>query len=154
MSHLNRDFRQYIKKKSKITVQVAILVKNKAGEILLQQRAGAKEWGLPFGSLTPGESLEDAARRELWEETSLTAKDMTLLSMFSGPEFKKVTQGEDEEFFVIALYEAAGLQSELNFKADVNKALRFFGEPSPPVDSVSRILLERLPNDGGIKFKM
>jgi ADP-ribose pyrophosphatase YjhB (NUDIX family) len=144
LSHLNRDFRQYIKKSSKITIQVAILVKNKAGEILLEQRAGAQEWGLPIGSMTPGESLEDAARRELWEETSLTAMEMTLLSMFSGPEYKSVNKGGDEEFFVIALYEATKLQSELDFKADVNNALRFFKEPFPPVDSLSLILMDRL----------
>lgn len=142
MSHLDRDFRQYIKKTSKITVHVAILVKNKAGEVLLQQRAGAEEWGLPLGSMTPGESLEDAARRELWEETALTAKDMTLLSMFSGPEFKRSRGGGDEEFLVIALYEAKGLQTELNFKADVNKALRFFGDPRPPMDLLSMALLD------------
>ncbi|MWV43438.1 NUDIX domain-containing protein [Paenibacillus sp. HJL G12] len=141
MSHLDRDFRQYIKKTSKITVQVAILVKNKDGEVLLQQRAGAEEWGLPLGSMTPGESLEDAARRELWEETTLTAQDMTLISMFSGPEFKKVSKGGDEEFLVIALYEAKGLQSELDFKAEVNKALRFFGEPWSSVDLLSMALL-------------
>ncbi|MCJ8010711.1 NUDIX domain-containing protein [Paenibacillus sp. KQZ6P-2] len=141
MSHLDRDYRQYIKKTSKITVQVAILVKNSNGEVLLQQRAGAGEWGLPLGSMTPGESLEDAARRELWEETALTAQDMTLLSMFSGPEFKKTSGAGDEEFLVIALYEAKGLQSELNFEAVVNKALRFFAEPWPSVDLLSMALL-------------
>lgn len=142
MSHLDRDFRQYIKKTSKITVQVAILVRNNAGEVLLQQRAGAEEWGLPLGSLTPGESLEDAARRELWEETSLTAKEVKLVHMFSGPEFKKVAKSGDEEFMVIALYEATGLQSELNFKAEVNKALRFFGEPLPELDVLTKTLLD------------
>ncbi|MDR9854653.1 NUDIX domain-containing protein [Paenibacillus sp. VCA1] len=142
MSHLDRDFRQYIKKTSKITVQVAILVKNKAGEVLLQQRAGAEEWGLPLGSMTPGESLEDAARRELWEETSLTAKEVSLARMFSGPEFKKVAKSGDEEFLVIALYEASGLQSELDFKPEVNEALRFFGGPLPALDPITRTLLE------------
>ncbi|WP_136604802.1 NUDIX domain-containing protein [Paenibacillus dokdonensis] len=144
MSHLDRDFRQYIKKMSKITILVAILVKNKDKEVLLQQRAGAEEWGLPLGSMTPGESLEDAARRELWEETALTAKDMTLLKMFSGPEFKKVNSSGDEEFLVIALYEAKGLQSELEFKAEVNKALRFFTEPWSMVDLLSMTLLSSL----------
>ncbi|MEC0240419.1 NUDIX domain-containing protein [Paenibacillus dokdonensis] len=144
MSHLDRDFRQYIKKMSKITIQVAILVMNKDKEVLLQQRAGAEEWGLPLGSMTPGESLEDAARRELWEETALTAKDMTLLKMFSGPEFKKVNRSGDEEFLVIALYEAKGLQSELEFKAEVNKALRFFKEPWSMVDLLSMTLLSNL----------
>lgn len=88
--------------------------------------------GASLGSMTPGESLEDAARRELWEETSLTAKEVRLVQMFSGPEFKKVAKNGDEEFLVIALYEADGLQSELDFRAEVNKALRFSESRCPP----------------------
>ncbi|ULH15897.1 NUDIX domain-containing protein [Deinococcus sp. KNUC1210] len=42
-------------------------------------------WDLPGGGVEAGEVVEHAARRELNEETGLTAQDLQLLGVFSGP---------------------------------------------------------------------
>ena len=47
-----------------------LLLKEK--EVLLQRRRDNGLWGIPGGSLEPGESLEEAARREVWEEVGLS----------------------------------------------------------------------------------
>jgi ribosomal-protein-alanine N-acetyltransferase len=58
---------------------VVAIVTNLAGEILLQLRDDISgiphpgRWGLPGGALEPGEDLETALRRELAEETGLSA---------------------------------------------------------------------------------
>lgn len=54
------------------------------GKILLGKRKGAYgegTWGLPGGHLEFQEKLVDAARRELLEETGITAEDFTFESL-------------------------------------------------------------------------
>ena len=43
-------------------------------------------WDLPGGRVEVGEATEDAARRELHEETGIAAGALSLLGVFSGPD--------------------------------------------------------------------
>ena len=43
-------------------------------EVLLVHRPRYDDWSLPKGKLDPGETFEDAARREVLEETGVTAE--------------------------------------------------------------------------------
>ena len=71
------------------TYEVAlVLLVDPSGAVLLQHRdenavAGKNQWSLPGGHLEPGETPEEAARRELLEETGLTAD--ALQPFWSGP---------------------------------------------------------------------
>ena len=50
-----------------------VIVQNEAGEILLQKRSDSNKWGIPGGMLDYGESAEEAAIREVHEETGVDA---------------------------------------------------------------------------------
>jgi len=59
---------------------VAVLVLDEGGRVLLvgqpREAVGRRVWEIPAGKLEPGEPPEEAARRELLEETGLAAKAM------------------------------------------------------------------------------
>lgn len=54
---------------------VGIVLFNAAGKVWTGQRNGTEppwQWQFPQGGIDPGEAPEDAAVRELWEETGIT----------------------------------------------------------------------------------
>lgn len=66
-----------------LNFSVAIITNDK-GEILLQKRSDKEDiWGLPGGALEIGESIEEAAIRELKEETGLDIQVDYLIGVYS-----------------------------------------------------------------------
>ena len=59
---------------------------NTRGEILLQKRADNGWWGLPSGYVDVGESVEQAALREIWEETGIRTRVKRLVGIYSDPQ--------------------------------------------------------------------
>ena len=74
---------------SKIFVTVDVLVINKkTDEILLIKRLNEPYkdcWALPGGFVDENEDLEQAARRELFEETNIETKEMIQIGAFGTP---------------------------------------------------------------------
>ena len=64
--------------------------------ILLQKRSDNHCWGYAGGSVELDEVVEDAAKRELFEETGLIAEKLELFGVFSGKETHYVYPNGDE----------------------------------------------------------
>jgi ADP-ribose pyrophosphatase YjhB (NUDIX family) len=64
---------------------------NERGEILLQRRADNGFWSMPGGAIDPGESVEQGALREVWEETGLQVRMVRLVGVYSDPRNYMIT---------------------------------------------------------------
>ena len=74
----------------------SVIVENEAGQILLELRRDNHCWGYAGGAVELDERVEEAAKRELLEETGLTALELELFGVFSGPELHYVYPNGDE----------------------------------------------------------
>ena len=103
-----------------VTADIALFtVRDKALQVLLIRRKEwpfAGQWAMPGGFVRPGESLEDAARRELSEETGVREVLLEQLRAFSEP-------GRDPRTWVITVaYTALVASDALALRAGTDAA--------------------------------
>lgn len=103
-----------------VTADILIFAKeNDSSELLLIKRAGHPflgDWALPGGFVMPGESVDQAAERELLEETHIKGIPLVQLRMFSEP-------GRDPRGWVISqAYMAMVRKQDVHIRADDDSA--------------------------------
>ena len=95
------DLREIIGNRPLILVGAVVGVIDAHGKILLQKRPEGI-WGLPGGLLELEESAEEAARREVLEETGVEIGQLQLVNVFSGEQyFRKLANGD--EFYPVTI---------------------------------------------------
>lgn len=96
-----------------------------------------------------GETLEEVAKRELFEETGLTAKVLDLFDMFSGKDLYYKYPHGDEVYNVVAAYLCTDFDGALKVDGIEVQELRFFSyeelpsELSPPDVPVIKRFMDR-----------
>lgn len=125
MSYI-RELRKLIGTQPIIMVGTNVIVLNDEQSILLQLRYDNNCWGLPGGALEMEENLEEVATRELYEETGLTAKRLTLFNIFSGQEFYYQYPNGDEVYNVITTYICTDYRGTLKPDKKEVQELNFF----------------------------
>lgn len=125
------DLRKKVGSQPLIMAGACVLVFNEHGHLLLQKRSDSLDWGTIGGSLELGESLEETAARELYEEAGLKAETFNFITIFSGKDMYYKYPHGDEIYNVMALYEAQGIigQPKINDKESLE--LQYF-----PLDTV------------------
>lgn len=103
-----------------------IMVGASVKRVLLQLRKDNECWGLPGGSLELGETLEEVARRELYEEKGFIAVNLTLFQTFSRPEFFYKYPHGDEVYNVVTTYICEDYKGNMKLQESEVKELQFF----------------------------
>ncbi len=68
-----------------------LVLENTTGKTLLMRRSDTGLWGLPSGGIEVGESVFEAAQREVKEETGLTLTSVKAFGFSSDPNFETHT---------------------------------------------------------------
>ena len=133
------DLRKLVGHRPLLQVGASVIVVDAAGRTLLQRRTDNHMWGYPGGSVELDEVVEDAARRELCEETGLTADALELFGLFSGPDTHYVYPNGDEVSNIDAVYLCRSWHGELRPQPEEAEASAWFlpdalpEELSPPI---------------------
>jgi 8-oxo-dGTP pyrophosphatase MutT (NUDIX family) len=106
------DLRKYIGQRPILMVGAVVLITDHDDRVLLLKRSDSGDWGLPGGSVEPGELVDEAAKREVWEETGLEVGAMKLFNVFSGPELFYEYPNGDQVFNVFVVYLTSDVHGE------------------------------------------
>lgn len=109
-----------------IMAGVTIIVKNDRNEILLQKRTDSYDWGIIGGALELGETLEEAATRELFEEAGLHARTLKFITVLSGRDLYYKYPHGDEVYNVVSVYEAEGIEGVPTINDNEGLELKYF----------------------------
>lgn len=82
---------------TRVRIGVGVIIWRSSREILLEKRRDCGWWGLPGGRVEPGESVSDAAIREVREETGLIVELRSLIGVYSEPTGRIVTYPDNAD---------------------------------------------------------
>lgn len=126
MSNYIMDLRSIVGHRTLLQVGASVIVEDNNGRILLQKRSDNHCWGYAGGSVELDEKVEDAAKRELLEETGLTANSLELFGVFSGEATHYIYPNGDEVSNVDIVFICRDYSGELIRQEDEVEQLKFF----------------------------
>ena len=111
------DYHHYIRKlvgTSPIILTAAgVVVTNKKNQLLLFKRVESGIWDIPGGHMDIGESLEETAIRETFEETGIIVHSLDLIQIVSGKDAVIRDAHGVETYYVTAIYKCTNFGGEL-----------------------------------------
>ena len=126
MSDYIMDLRSVVGHRPLLQVGAGVIVVDCENRILLQLRSDNHCWGYAGGSVELDEAVEDAAKRELFEETGLIAESLELFGVFSGKDTRYVYPNGDEVSNVDIVYVCRKYTGTLKCQVGEVDDLKFF----------------------------
>ena len=126
MSNYIMDLRTIVGHRPLLQVGASVIVVDSDNRILLQLRSDNHCWGYAGGSVELDEVVEEAAKRELFEETGLIAESLELFGVFSGKDTHYTYPNGDEVSNVDIVYVCRRYTGELKCQDGEVDELKFF----------------------------
>ena len=126
MSDYLKDLREKVGHMPLVIPHSVVILFNDQGEILLEERSDDGYFDFPGGGIDLKESGIDAAKRELYEETGLTAEELRLFNVYTGEITKYVYFNGDIIYGVDLVYLCDRYTGSLIPQKEEVKSLRFY----------------------------
>lgn len=122
---------------TQVRVGAGVVVRDSHGRVLLERRSDCGYWGLLGGRIEKGESVEQAAVREVKEESGLDVRITRLLGVYSDPGEGRIVAYSETDIIqlVDVVVEAEILGGELT-RSSESEELRFFALDELPREIV------------------
>ncbi len=146
------NLRKFVNHDPLIGIGATTLVFNEKNEILLNLRTDTNTWGIPGGSMELYETIEETALRELKEEAGITASDLKLINVLSGPDYYFEYPNGDKMCTVIVLFKVINYIGEIKVNDNESKKLQFFAiDNLPEMESRAANIMKKI-NSGEISL--
>ena len=128
MSNYIMDLRKVVGHAPLLQAAASIIIENENGQVLLGKRTDNHQWGYAGGSIELGETVEEAAKRELFEEMGLN----------SGEETHYIYPNGDEVYNVEIIYICRKYHGTIKRQEEEVEELKFFDVDDIPEDILSQ----------------
>ena len=137
MSDYITDLRKRIGHEPIVIPHSVVLLFDNEGRVLIEERSDDGFYDFPGGGVDLGETFEEAAKRELFEETGLFVDELELFKVYSGPiTYYKYSNG-DEIYGVDAIYISMKYHGEIKPQESEVSKLFFIDMNDIPKDKLS-----------------
>ncbi|MDQ0252842.1 ADP-ribose pyrophosphatase YjhB (NUDIX family) [Evansella vedderi] len=114
---------------------VAVIILNEKNQVLLQKRSDVGLWGIPSGHIEKGETVSEAAIREVKEETNLEIRIKKLIGVYSEPNSQVFTYPNGKAVhFITTCFLAEIIGGELRCNSPESLEIHFFKQQNLPKD--------------------
>jgi len=139
------ELRRFVGSRPLIMAGAAVIVRDDDGRLLLQRRSDTGDWGTIGGAMEPGETFEETAARELYEEAGLRAASFKFVALLSGRDMYYRYPNGDEVYNALAVFEAVGVSGEPAVNDDEGLELAWFhpGRPLPELHPMAERILRK-----------
>ncbi|MDY7039540.1 MAG: NUDIX domain-containing protein [Chloroflexota bacterium] len=106
----------------------AACIRDDQGRILLVRRSdGVNLWSFPGGAMEMGERADEAAVREVREETGLEVRPVALIGVYSSPDYAITYPNGDQVQPVIVFFECRVVGGRLQPDMEETLEVHYFG---------------------------